>query len=161
MTNLLPTVLAPEILAGVISAKMFHHGNISTFAHFGAVDFPADGCFNTWTFRHGNFLAWGISCSKNFQHRNISAWGNFGILYNYEINYTFLKHFLPVISFEFLNFLIQIVADNQRNFSRIFQGWIIPFRKADKLIVSLKQNSIRVHTLPDNLRQRRNLVQMI
>ena len=61
--------------------------------------------------------------------------------------FTFLKHFWLIISFEFLNFLIQNVADKQRNFSRIFQDWIISFRKADKLIVFLKNKTPLEYTL--------------
>ena len=57
---------------------MFHHGNILAHAPFGAVDVPADGLFNTWTFRHGEFSARGIFSTRNFWHRNISARGHFG-----------------------------------------------------------------------------------
>ena len=57
---------------------MFHHGNISARAPFGAADVPADGHFNTGTFRHGDFSARGIFGTRNFRHRNISARGHFG-----------------------------------------------------------------------------------
>ena len=51
----LPTISTPEISARVISAQMFHHGNISAHAAFGPADIPADGRFNTGTFGHGDF----------------------------------------------------------------------------------------------------------
>ena len=57
---------------------MFHHGNISARAPFGAADIPADGHFNMGTFRRGDFSAWGLFGMRNFQHRNISARGHFG-----------------------------------------------------------------------------------
>ena len=52
---------------------MFHHGNISAHAPFGTADVPADGLFNTGTFRHGEFSAQGIFGTRNFRHRDISA----------------------------------------------------------------------------------------
>ena len=73
-----PTISVPDISARVISARMFHHGNISAHAPFGAVDVPADGLFNTGMFRHGVFSARGIFGTRNFQHLNISAQGYFG-----------------------------------------------------------------------------------
>ena len=64
----LPTISAPEILAIVISARMFHHGTISASAPFGTLDVPADGSFNTGTFLHGEFSTWGIFSKGTFRH---------------------------------------------------------------------------------------------
>ena len=57
---------------------MFHHRNILAHAPFSAADVPADGLFNTGTFRHRVFLARGIFGTRNFRHLNISAQGYFG-----------------------------------------------------------------------------------
>ena len=67
-----------NISARVISAQMFHHGNISAHAQFHAADVWVDGQFNAGTFQHGEFLAQGIFGTRNFWPRNISAQGYFG-----------------------------------------------------------------------------------
>ena len=98
--------------------------------------------FDMGTFWHEEFLARGIFGTETYRHGDILA------------HYTTMKSIIPSlnifdweISFEFLNFLIQNVADKQRNFSRIFQDWIISFRKADKLIVFLKNKTPLEYTL--------------
>ena len=50
---------------------MFHHRNISAHALFGAADVPANGHFNTVTFRHGEFSARGIFGTGIFWHMDI------------------------------------------------------------------------------------------
>jgi hypothetical protein len=64
--NSASTISAPEILARVISAWMFHHGNILAHAQFRAEDLPASfqqmdvstqERFDMGTFRHEEFLA--------------------------------------------------------------------------------------------------------
>ena len=61
-------------------------------------------------------------------------------VYNYEINYTFLKHF-----FEFLNFLIQNVADKQRVFSRIVHPWDGLFKAMSLLTFMIRIRSKTHH----------------
>ena len=84
--NFASTILAPKISARVISAWMFHHRNILAHAQFGAVDLPADGCFNTGTFRHGDFLAWAIFGTRKSWHKNILA------------HYTTMKSIIPSLN---------------------------------------------------------------
>ena len=72
---------------------MFHHGNISAHALFGAADVPANGLFNNRTFQHGEFLAWGIFGTRNFWHLNISAQGYFGTLQsNMDVSAQTFRH---------------------------------------------------------------------
>ena len=47
--------------------------HVSAYALFGAADIPADGGFNTETFRHGDF-----SCTGNFWHLDFLAQEHFG-----------------------------------------------------------------------------------
>ena len=68
--NSLPTISVPETSERVISARMFHHGNISAYAQFGPVDVLDDGFFYVGKFRHGNF-----------QHEEFLAHGHFGTGY--------------------------------------------------------------------------------
>ena len=60
-----PTILAPEILARVISARMFHHKNIWHCRLSGR-----------WTFQLGNVSIWGLFGTGNFWY-----YGNFGTGY--------------------------------------------------------------------------------
>ena len=87
----LSTISAPEISARLISARMFHQGNISAHAPFGAGKVLAHGRFNmgtfrffdTGTFRHEEFSAqehftctvwrWESSGTWKFQHGNVST----------------------------------------------------------------------------------------
>ena len=78
VSHSLPTILGQDILATVISARMFHYGNIWAGTPFGTADIPADGHFNTGTFQHWDFLAQGIFGKRNFQQRNILAQEHFG-----------------------------------------------------------------------------------
>ena len=74
----LSTISAPEILARVFSALKFHHRKISATAPFGHADVPADWRFNTGTFGHGEFSAWGIFSTRNIQHHGHFSTRYFG-----------------------------------------------------------------------------------
>ena len=83
----LPTILTPEISAGVISARMFHHGNILACSLFGTADIQAHACvstqehFNMGTLRQGDFSArviFGTETFRLFQHRGCSVTCMFG-----------------------------------------------------------------------------------
>ena len=58
---------------------MFHHRNQAR-EPFGAADIPAEGHFNTGTFRHGDFSARGIFGTGTFRHGDITAHGYFSIV---------------------------------------------------------------------------------
>ena len=75
--NRLWIISAWNISARVISAQMFHHGNISARAPFGGADIPADGHFNKGKFWHGDFSEQELFGTRNFRHGNISTRGNF------------------------------------------------------------------------------------
>ena len=78
----LPTISTPNILSRDISARPYHHQDISEHACFGPADVPAHkhfvymGISSTWTFQHKAFSTEGHFATRNFLHHR-----HFGTVY--------------------------------------------------------------------------------